>query len=232
MVKKIFLALFFVLLLFCVFNLVSDIYYHDKANQFYNDIQLQVEEVKQRTNDSSLSDLFNDISDFRGYIEIDDTDIAYPIVQSTNNSYYLNHLVDGQENEMGSIFLDYRNNSFNDFHSVIYGHNIDQGGMFKDLEKFKSKAFFDAHPTMTIETNDDILNYSLYAVYLADATREEIPVYFDDLSSRQAYLDSISSRALYKTDVLVTVNDKLVSLCTCVYDFNEARIVVLYVLND
>ena len=237
MVKKILLTFFFLLFIFCVFQLFSHNYERTKGEKYYSNVKeqkvnLESESQETQVDISSLMDLAKDIPDFRGYIQVSDTNISYPLVQSDDNDFYLNHLPNQQENSMGSIFIDYRNNPFQDFHTVIYGHNISQGGMFKDLEKFKQQTFFESQPTMSIETKEGIYYYELYAVYLADATKEEIPVSFHDSFSRKEYIDSVSSRALYKTDVSVTENDYFVSLCTCTYDFTEARIVVVYVLKS
>ena len=80
-------------------------------------------------------------NDTVGFINIKNTNINYPIVQTTNNDYYLNHAYDKSYNEAGWVFMDYRNNNFNDFNTIIYGHgrlNKTVFGSLKDLLKVLS----------------------------------------------------------------------------------------------
>ena len=67
----------------------------------------------------------------------------YPIVQSAYDSYYLNHMIDGKEGYPGSIYTEKINaKTFSDFNTVIYGHDMKDGSMFKDLHKFEDATFF------------------------------------------------------------------------------------------
>ena len=60
----------------------------------------------------NIDEMNSEYEETIGYIEILDTNIAFPIVQGENNSYYLKHLPNGNKNKMGSIFLDYRKCSY------------------------------------------------------------------------------------------------------------------------
>ena len=80
-----------------------------------------------------------------GWILIPDTDISYPIVQGSDNSYYLNHTFEKKENYAGAIFMDAgADASFQDRNTIIYGHNVKHGTMFAELEKFKEQAFLNS----------------------------------------------------------------------------------------
>ncbi|MBM6801848.1 class B sortase [Mediterraneibacter glycyrrhizinilyticus] len=69
--------------------------------------------------------------------------LDYPVVQGTDNSYYLSHTFRGQYNIAGSIFLDSRNKAdFSDSRSIIYGHNMKDGSMFHVLRKFQDWEFY------------------------------------------------------------------------------------------
>lgn len=84
--------------------------------------------------------------DIYAWIEIPDTNVNYPIVQSADDdSYYLNHTIDGQEGYPGSIYTEKVNaKDFSDFNTVIYGHDMKDGSMFKDLHKFEDADFLNS----------------------------------------------------------------------------------------
>lgn len=88
--------------------------------------------------------------DMAGWLTIADTEIDYPILQSTDNDYYLHHNYKNEKARAGSIFKDYRNtNEFLDKNTIIYGHNMKDGSMFADLRKYLDKDFLAAHPTFS-----------------------------------------------------------------------------------
>ena len=79
--------------------------------------------------------------DLIGYIEIENLDMLYPIVQSEDNDYYLKHLIDGSKNSRGEIFLDYRNDGVitNNKQWVLYGHNLADGTKFHNLTDLREE---------------------------------------------------------------------------------------------
>ena len=81
------------------------------------------------------------------------THINYPVVQGSDNDYYLRHLLDGTWNDNGSIFMDCSNKAdFSDQNSLIYGHNMTSGAMFSNLVKYKKQAYYDQHPYLYMLT--------------------------------------------------------------------------------
>ena len=83
--------------------------------------------------------------DLIGWIYMADTDIDYPVVQGTDNQYYLHHAPDGSENILGTIFLSYQcAPDFSDNLNILYGHNM-QSGMFGDIRRFKEQDEFASH---------------------------------------------------------------------------------------
>ena len=84
-----------------------------------------------------------------GWIYSDGTPINYPIVQTTNNEYYLRRLIDGTYNQAGSIFMDYKNSSdFSDYNTIIYGHNMKNDSMFGTLTSYESQDYYNEHKEM------------------------------------------------------------------------------------
>jgi len=164
----------------------------------------------------------------RAWIVADGTVINYPVMQWTDNDFFLSHLPDGTRNIMGSIFLDYRNcPHFTDQNSVIYGHHMRSGDMFGQLEFYRDQAFFDRHPTIALYTPERDYTIEVFAGYIADATRETIPVTFSDISHFEEYIAQARRRSVIDSDVEVSTSDRLVTLVTCVHTSAHARFILV-----
>ncbi len=98
-----------------------------------------------------------------GWIIIPGTSVNYPIVQGSDNSYYLYHLFDSSSSGTGAIFADYEGSpTLNGQNNIIYGHNMFDGTMFSDLLMYSSQSFFDEHRKVYLCTPE--LNYELSAL--------------------------------------------------------------------
>lgn len=158
-----------------------------------------------------------------GWIEISNTNINYPIVQTTNNDYYLNHLIDGSINNVGSIFLDYRNDkNFNDMNTIIYGHNLKSGQMFSELSnilygKADSKL-------INIYTKDKLMTYEIFSVYQIEPEYYYTNIDIDECEY-EYFLNTLKNRSVIYYDVEMDIKDKIITLSTCDSTGDE-RIVV------
>ncbi|MCL2840032.1 MAG: class B sortase [Defluviitaleaceae bacterium] len=151
-----------------------------------------------------------------GWIQSEGTAINYPIVQGTDNDFYLNHLPDGTRHRLGSIYLDYRNASdFSDTTIFIYGHNTPTGDMFAALHHYARQGHFEAHPTMFIFTPERNLIIELFAGYVLDSAFEVPPMGFLDSDDFYEYIHNIESRSIFTGSISPNFGDQLVFLCTC-----------------
>lgn len=167
------------------------------------------------------------------WIQIPGTVINYPVMQGDDNDYYLKHLPDGKQNKMGSIFLDYRNSpDFTDKNTLIYGHYMKSGDMFAALKKYHEQSFYDRHPTVSLFTPEKDYALELYAGYLLDSAKEVPPLKFKSEADFEQYLADIKKRSVFKSEVSVSTEDKLVTLVTCAYDFENARLIIVGKLTD
>lgn len=178
------------------------------------------------TNIKDINKLENEYEGATGYIDIPSTSISYPIMQGEDNSYYLKHLPNGDRNKMGSIFLDYRNNGFNDKNTIIYGHNFNNGTMFSDLLNYKSFEFYKNHSNYKIYTSDKVIEVAIFAVYIADATKDELPINFES-TDFDDYLDMVLESNLINSEVSIDSDDSLITLCTCSNGSWKNRLIVI-----
>jgi len=167
------------------------------------------------------------------WLTIDDTAIDYPVMQYSNNDYYINHDANGNTNKNGAIFLDYRNNyDFSDYNNILYGHNMKSGRMFQNLVKFKDETYFENHRTGTLYTQDKTYKLTIFAVALTEPTSEYYNYIFTSPSDFEEHISMVKTTAMfYRDGVTVTSTDNILCLSTCSYEFTDARTVVLAKLD-
>ena len=170
--------------------------------------------------------------DVIGWIYIEGTKINYPIVQTVNNSYYVERMVNGQRNAAGSIFMDYRNESnFTDRNSILYGHNMKNGSMFADVTDYKSQKFYDKHPVALLLTPEGNFVVRLFSAYTTKDTGDAWDMTFSD-EKFEKWLDKRIRSSYIETPVVPGLDDRILTLSTCTYETDDARFVVHGVLEE
>lgn len=224
------------------------IYYNVKKasnEDIYKKVQKQVEKDKKEQPPKDTGKYVSPINfdelqkinqDIYAYIEIPGTSIHYPIVQSpTDDAYYLDHTIEGAEGYPGSIYTEKANKKdFTDFNTVIYGHDMKDGSMFKDLHKYEDPEYLSQNSQVIIYTPDKQRTYQIFAAVVYDDTHIMQSFNFEDTAQRQSFLDSIvSSRSMtggVKEDVAVTPDSKILTLSTCLGGQPNNRFLVEAVL--
>ncbi len=174
--------------------------------------------------------------DVYAWIQVPGTEVDYPILQSSNdNTYYLNHTIDGEEKKEGAIFTEnYNTKTFEDPNTVIYGHDMKNGSMFQSIHKYMDRSFFDNNRDIVIYMPDQILRYKIFAAYLTDNKHLLMNYNFWSKDEYQQYLNSIFSmrdmNAFIDTSTEVTNEDKIITLSTCYAGISTQRYLVQAVL--
>ncbi len=176
-------------------------------------------------------------NDLRGWISIPGLEINLPITQGTDNDYYLKKDVYGKYTDYGVPFFDYRMNNFKDLHmnNVIYGHNMRSDDLiFGMLENYRTIDGFAQAPVIECNTIYGDHTWFVYAVFITNSKDKHdngytLPYNFVDISPAKfrEYIDEIDKRKLYDTGIDINSSDKLLTLSTCCYDFDDARLVVV-----
>lgn len=176
--------------------------------------------------------------DVYAWITIPGTVIDYPILQhATDNTYYLNYNIDGSYGYPGCIYTENMNSKdFTDNNTVIYGHNMKNGTMFAGLHKYEDKAFFEENETIYIYTPEQELGYTIFAAYVYDDRHLLYSFDFADESVYTTYLEDIqgmrSMSANIREDIIVTAEDKIITLVTCMANQPDKRLLVQAVLDE
>ena len=165
--------------------------------------------------------------DILAYISIEGTNIAYPVVQSLDNNYYLRRDVYGKSSAAGSLFLDYRNSdAITDKNSIIYGHNMKNGSMFHNLNYYEKANYMREHKyIVTIEYSTCSL-WEVAVFFQTDTTFNYMRSAFDNDDDFLHFVDEINSRRLYDSGTEITASDQLLTLSTCAEDNNYRSVVV------
>lgn len=166
--------------------------------------------------------------DIAGWLTIDGTQIDYPVVHGEDNDYYLTHTAERKESKTGAIFMDYRNNAdFSDFNTILYGHNLKSGRMFAGIHQFQRQAYFDAHRTGTLYTAEAA--YPLYII--ACAIADDDGAYYDialiSPAQQTAHMEMLQKTAAQCRLETPDISKKLLTLSTCSYEGQKARIVIV-----
>ncbi|MBD5465735.1 MAG: class B sortase [Lachnospiraceae bacterium] len=170
-----------------------------------------------------------------GWLKIDDTNIDYPVMQTVNNEYYLDHNTKQEKDKNGTLFLDkdcsITRTSTN---FIIYGHHMKSGKMFGDLDHYKEEDFYKKHKTISFDTIYEEGTYEVMYVFLSKIYYEEEVVFkyyqFIDANSEQefdSYMEEMAQMSLYDTGVTAQYGDQLLTLSTCDYEQEDGRFVVV-----
>lgn len=178
--------------------------------------------------------------DVHAWIHVEDTMIDYPVLQnSVDDEFYLDHTWEGTYSAEGAIFSQsYNDKEFTDFNTVLYGHRMGAGveTMFHQLRYYKDDEFMDSHREIIIYTPHHILTYKVFAAVVYDNRHLMLRYDYEKAEDRQAFLDSIwnsrDMRNKFRDDVEVTVDDRILTLSTCIQGEPDHRFLIEAVLVD
>lgn len=170
--------------------------------------------------------------DVQGWLYQKGTVINYPVVQGTDNDTYLHTRFDKQWSGGGTLFVDCRmEKDFRGFNSIIYGHHMKDGSMFRSIRGYtKEDGYYDKHKTLELATPHGNYHLVVFSAFITKATDEDTYKMTYDEAEKQAYIDRAWERSelpITRDSVDVTKNDRLVTLSTCAYDYEEARYIVM-----
>ena len=193
----------------------------DKADDYWDYIKMNLLEV-------DFNDLLAKNSDTVGWIQVQGTNINYPIVQTTNNDYYLNHAFDKTENKAGWVYMDYRNNAV-DFNqnTIIYAHSRYNGTMFGSLKNILNNSWYTNKENHVIRLSTPTENtmWQVFSVYAIPKESYYITPSFPTDESYQEFLNTIKERSEVDFSGTVSTGDKVLTLSTCKDNFGN-RIVM------
>ena len=174
--------------------------------------------------------------DIIGWIEIEGTNINYPVLQGDDNEYYLTHNYKKEKSEKGSIFLDSEYDwSIPSNNLLIYGHNIMNDLMFKDLLKYADKEFYKEHPVIRFTTKEHDGEYEIISAFKSKVfNKSDTNVFryynFMNAETEEEYnefVENAKKASLYEIEATAKYGDELITLITCSYHTTDGRFAIV-----
>lgn len=166
--------------------------------------------------------------DYRFWLYAPGTQIDYPVVQGEDNSYYLHRMFNGERNSAGTLFVDYRNlPDFQDPNTLVYGHHMRNDSMFGSLTDYAEQAYFEAHPYMLIMDGEQVRLMEIFAGYTTSDSDHCYDIAISDEEDMQAFVEEAQRKSDFVAAVEVQMTDRLVTLSTCAYAFEDARYILI-----
>lgn len=238
--KKILLVILFILLICAICYIIYNCINANKNKSLYNDIMPDktTDDLSKVTSEftEKVKELQKENTDIKGWIRIEDTNINYPLLQTDNNDYYLTHNYKKEKSSYGSIFINSNCNIKDDKTNVIiYGHDMKDNQMFKDLIKYQDKEFYEQHPIIKIATEENENNYEIISAFKSRVFyQDETNVFrfyqyynFDNENKYNEYISNCKKIQLYDTGKTATYGEQLITLITCEYSQENGRMVVV-----
>ena len=162
-----------------------------------------------------------------GWMYLPDTVIDYPIAMTNNNDYYLDHALNGKYNGAGCLFVDYRNKAdLSDYNTMIYGHHMRNHTMFGPLDDYSKQEHLDTHPIIYLTTAEGKFKLHVFSTYNTKATSDAYLRNFNTPESFMKWVEQRRELSEVKSDVEIGPDDKIMTLSTCAYVYDNARRVV------
>lgn len=237
---------FIVILALCVSGIYAGYALWDN-NQVYaaaQNVQADMIKLKPKVAEAeedagaSFEELLAINEDVCAWVSLDNTNIDFPVLQGDTNLTYINRDVYGNFALAGSIYLDSRNeHEFHDIVNLLYGHHMDDGEMFGDLDKYKEEKFFHENKTGSLILPDRIYDLEIFACMLVGASEDVIFEPQEYKSDIKKLLDFTEQNAMYcDTDTIAELREtngeqQILIFSTCSTEFTDARTIVLTIMN-
>ena len=231
-----------IIIVFSSYKVFSKMYRYKKDEKTYNDITKEYKAIylenvtnakdKKYSNDKntvykSLYDKLNiRNTDYRFWLRVENTNINYPVVQASDNKYYLKHDINKAASISGCPFVNCDNNVKTDKNVIVYGHNMRRNNMFNQLERFKESQFFNGDNNIVITDKEGDHIYKVFSVYTMKSNDELGKTNYSNKDEFFEAVKAMQSKSFYYKDIKVADNDRILTLVTCTYEINDGRLVV------
>lgn len=213
--------------------------HNDKINDMYGETTVEMTDEEGQTKVFTVLDayksLYNTNKNLIGWLKIDDTVIDYPVMQTADNEFYLNHNTEQQPDKNGTLFLDASCDVTKpSTNYIIYGHNMRSGKMFGSLSKYKDESFCEHHSIIQFDTIYETARYEVMYAFESHIYNEDEVVFkyyqFIDANSEKefdSYMEEMAKLSMYDTGVTAQYGDQLLTLSTCDYGETDGRFVIV-----
>lgn len=203
---------------------------YNRAESIINDLEVykpldkNIATKDNLNENNSLVELSYNYSDVRGWIELDGTKIDYMVVQASDNSKYLRKSIDNRYTIAGMLFMDYRCPKELEFNTIIYGHNMKNGTMFADIEKYADFDYFETHQEGTFYYLDQVYELEVIAYMKVSSTDGVI---YNTSIEKEEFLNELRSKSVHQNDFEFDDIQKVLTLSTCTNETDDERYILV-----
>lgn len=211
-------------------------WYKDKTNN--NKIAEQIKStviVEDKNEDENKEEYTVDFNKLKeqnnetvAWIKVNNTNVEYPVVRATNNSFYLNHSFDKSKNSAGWIFADYKNKFDNtDKNIVIYGHNMRDDSMFGSLKNILNSDWYnnEENTNIALYTENEKYIYKVFSTYKIESEDYYIKTEFSNDNEFEKFIKTLKKRSIKNFNIDISKEDSILTLSTCANN-NKYRVVL------
>ena len=228
------------LIIISIIYIVKEFYWKNEAvkeTKIVDTIEVDESKVTKESTKRMIQvkSLQQENSDVVGFLEIENTNISYPVVQENDNEYYMTHNYKKEKSKNGAIFLD-KDNDWNiqSNNYLIYGHNLNNGTMFQELLKYANESYYKGHPTISFTTADEEGVYDIISVFRSKVyyTSDNVFKYYFFINPKTKeeyndYIKNIKENSLYNIEQTADYGTQLITLSTCSYHVKDGRFVIV-----
>ena len=221
-----------------IITIYNTYYKETKTDDVLSDIKVDETQITETKTEKmlQLEELKKENNDIVAWLEIPNTKINYPVLQTSDNEYYMKHNYKKEKSGDGSIFLDKDYNwDIPSSNLLIYGHNNKNGNMFQDLLKYEDENYYKEHPTIQFTTVDEDCTYEIIAVFKSRVyykSEQNVFRYYYFINAENEeeynnYVEESKKASLYDTGKTAEYGDQLLTLSTCEYSQEDGRFVIV-----
>ena len=242
--KKVLIIIIYIILVFLIVISIKytlkEFYWKKEAikeTKIIDTIEIDEKKVTKESSKKMLQvrSLKQENQDIIGFLEIENTNISYPVVQGKDNEFYMTHNYKKEKSKNGAIFLD-KNYDWNieSNNLLIYGHNLNNGTMFQELLKYENEDYYKEHPIILFTTEDEEKKYEIISVFKSKVYNKQDDVfkYYFFINRKteyeyKNYIENIKKISIYNIENTAKYGEELISLSTCSYHIKDGRFVVV-----
>lgn len=228
LLDRVIIVLIVMIVISGVFLLLRKEEYNNTVNEV-NDSKLDIkkEEISVKDEIEELKKKYNN-DEVIAILNIDD-EINTPVAQTNDNQFYLKKSLSLKKSVLGSVFMDYRVNK--DSKQInIYGHNSTKyKPPFNALEGYLKKDYFNEHRNISLKIDNEIKKYEIFSIVLANkkSTEEHMNLNYKKDSDWLSHFNRLKKRSIYKTNIELNENDKILVLQTCLFGKYKGKLMVV-----
>ena len=228
------------LIIISIIYIVKELYWKKEAveeTKIVDTIEIDESKITKETTKKviQVKSLKQENSDVVGFLEIENTNISYPVLQGSDNEYYMTHNYKKEKSKNGAIFLDKDYDwDIQSNNLLIYGHNLNNGTMFEELLKYNDESYYKEHPQINFTTTDEEAIYDIISVFRSKVyyTSDNVFKYYFFINPKTEeeynnYIKNIKKLSLYNINKTAEYGTQLITLSTCSYHVKDGRFVIV-----